>query len=311
MTDTDIEMRLRNSLRELTDTTPLVNPDRPRERPTGAPVSAASSVGNDVGRRPGGKRPSPPERRGRPVRIVAGAVATAVAVAAFALAIAYGPGSSDRRASMTTSARVQAARHLAATVTLRAGDLPGWSGYTTPAPDPASAATVARCIGRRPPLSPPVAAARSKEFTVDNLTVYAQSYTYVMTTAAQAEQVTSLARQRRFPSCDASLERKAIAANSAATAQLSGLKVRVGPAPPGVDEPDSLTVTTTYATRQFGATGASHTDAHTMVVRSGRVVTDVVVSALRSAGPYPVSLFNRLAVTLSQRLAEATRTAGA
>jgi hypothetical protein len=311
MTDTDIEMRLRNSLRELTQTTPLVNPERPPERLTGAPVSAVPLVGNDLGRQPAANWPSSLEHRARPIRAIVVAVAVVVAVAAFAFAVADGPGSSDQRASVP-AARVQSARQLAATVAVRARDLPGWSGFTSPAPDPAALETVARCMGRQGPrLAPPVAALRSKEFAKDNLTVDAQSYTYVMATAAEAAQVTSLERQPRFPWCDASLESKAIEADAASPVHLSALKVVVGPAPAEVEQADSLTVTTTYSTQQVGATGASDTDAHMVVVRSGRVLTDVVVSALLSAGPFPLSLFDRLAGTVSKRLTGATRTAKA
>jgi hypothetical protein len=307
MTPSATEMRLRTALKELTSTTPLANPDHPRERPTVVPASKVSTVELHLGLRPDGDRPLPPRRGSRPVRLIVGTVSAVVAIAGFAVAVAYGPGSSDNGGSRVEIAPAQSARHVAATVELRSRDVPGWSGYRTPAPDPATTEKVARCLGiHNFHVSPPVASARSKDFDTDNLTLYAQSYTDVMATVAQAEKVTSLVRQSRFPSCYATLARNGITADLASYSHLSRLAVAVGPPPPGVNGSDAQTIFTSFSTQEVGAPGSEPFDMRVMLVRIGRVVTDVVVTAALTAGPYPVRLFNRLAVTISKRLARAT-----
>jgi hypothetical protein len=283
VTLTDIEIRLRTAMTELASTTPLANPDHPREGPT-------------------------VRRSRRSMRLVVGTVAAAVAIAGFAVAIAYGPGSSVNGGSRTPTALIPAARHLAAAVEVRSGDLPGWPGYATPPPDPATTATFARCMGNQNPrLSAPVGTARSKQFSTKNLTEYVQSFTYVMATVGQAEQLTARDRRARFPSCYARQNSAAIAANLESSEHVVGQKVLgVGPAPRGVNQSDSLTVSTSYTTQQVGATELEHTVVRLMVVRVGKTVTNLVVSAQLTAGPFPAALFNRLAVTLSRRLASST-----
>jgi hypothetical protein len=288
---TEIEMRLRHSLKELTATTPLANPDHPRA--------------------------GPPGRRSRPQRLAVGAVAAALFIAAFALAVAYGPGSSDNGGSRSAIARAQTARHVAATVELRSEDLPGWPGYNTPTPDLGAAKKLAQCVGiRHSHVLPAVAVVRSKQFDngvpTGSATTYAYSSTYVMATAAQAEQLTSFYRLPRFPSCYAHQTGAAIAAGLESTSHLLGVQVLgVGPAPPGVNTSDSQTVSTSYATQQQGATGVEHSVVRLLFMRIGRVVTFLVVSALLTAGPFPVTLFDRLAVTVSNRLVRATGAATA
>jgi len=311
MTNTDIERRLRTSLTELTSTTPFANPNCPRTQSTAAHASDTRPAGRDGELRTGGEGSSPTRRSIRPVRIVVGAVSAVLFIAGFALAVVYGPGSSDNGGSRSAIAPAQSARHLAAIVELRSEDLPGWSGYNTPTPNPAAAKKLAQCMGiGNPHLASPVAVVRSKQFDSKNVTVYAQSTTYVMATVAQAKQLTAFYRQARLPSCYADQTGGTIAANLESTSHLSGVKVLgVSPAPPGVNTSDSQTISTSYLTQQVGATGMAQTVVQLMFVRIGRLVTYLAVSALLTAGPFPMALFNRLAVTLSKRLADVTRPA--
>jgi hypothetical protein len=154
----------------------------------------------------------------------------------------------------------------------------------------------------------PVATARSKEFNTENLTMYAQSYTDVMATVAQAEHVMSSFRNSRFPSCDSGVARAEVIADVPSSTQVSALKVLVEPGPPGVSGSDSLTIFTSDTTQEAGAQGTVHTVAHLMVLRKGRVVTYLMVSSLLTAGPFPALFFDRLALRLAKRLAGASRT---
>lgn len=108
MTSNEIEARLRSSLKELTDSTPLANPHNPRADHAHAGESKVSAVQIDPSILQGGAdRPQParePELVGTdaPIsggmgrrRLLLGATIAVVVIAAFAFAVAYGPRSSD------------------------------------------------------------------------------------------------------------------------------------------------------------------------------------------------------------------------
>jgi hypothetical protein len=87
----DTEIRLRAALAELTSTTPLISPVRPR---TGtAPVDSVDGAVGLTDVLPPSKGDGGRYRRRN--RILVGAAAVAVGITAFALALSYGPRSSD------------------------------------------------------------------------------------------------------------------------------------------------------------------------------------------------------------------------
>jgi len=191
------------------------------------------------------------------------------------------------------------ASHLAAAVEIRSGDVPGWPGINQPLnlfPQ------LARCMGLPNPLRPaPVGIGRSEEFGGSILNV--QSYTYVFATASQAKRDVSSYRNERLPSCEARLVRKTYSGQN-----LKGVTVSVESAPPGVESaisPDALTTTLTLTFQESGAKGDEQFVAPLMVLRSGRVVTHLTMSASSTTGPFPTALFDRLSVRLSQRLMKA------
>jgi hypothetical protein len=108
VTPNDIEDRLRSSLKELTDRTPIANPDHPREdHATGRasrmpahqidPTITRGIVERTLGSREtestGAKGPS--SRLYGRGRILIGATTAVLVIAAFVLAVVYGPRSSD------------------------------------------------------------------------------------------------------------------------------------------------------------------------------------------------------------------------
>jgi len=119
MTPTDIEVRLRSYLNDLTSTTPLPRPHLPRDSQAMTDQSETSAtIGQTVHVRNAGRLPVGAEyRRGRTAdpdrtprrrgRLLAGVSAAVVIVAGLALAVVYGPRSSDvggRSAEKTTTA---------------------------------------------------------------------------------------------------------------------------------------------------------------------------------------------------------------
>ena len=87
----DTEVRLRAALSELTSTTPLINPDRPRTGTARVDRGDGPVGRTDFG--PPSKGDGRPHRLRR--RILVGAAAAAVGIGGFALALSYGPRSSD------------------------------------------------------------------------------------------------------------------------------------------------------------------------------------------------------------------------
>lgn len=191
------------------------------------------------------------------------------------------------------------ASHLAAAVEIRSGDVPGWPGFNEPVQ---LFPQIARCMGVPDPDRPaPLATGRSEEFGDALLNV--QSYTFVFATSSQAKRVVSLYRNRRLPSCEA----QSVRANYSRM-HVRGVTVSVESAPPGVESAvssDTLTTTLTATVQEPGANGDEQYVSPLMVLRSGRVVTHLLMSASSTVGPFPTALFDRLSVTLSQRLTNA------
>jgi hypothetical protein len=85
-------------------------------------------------------------------------------------------------------------------------------------------------------------------------------------------------------------------------------KVTVGveSAPPGVESAASSdALTTTLTVQQTGVDGDEQDVSPLVILRSGRVVTHLLMSASSRVGSFPTALFDRLSVTLSQRLMNA------
>jgi hypothetical protein len=147
-----------------------------------------------------------------------------------------------------------------------------------------------------------VAIGRSEEF--GDALVNVQSYTYVFASVSQAKRLLSLYRNGRLPSCEAQLVR----ATADSQLHIKEVTVSVEPAPPGVERAlssDALTTTLTTTVQETGAKGDVQYVSPLMVLRSGRVVTRLTMLASSTAGPFPTALFDRLSVTLSQRLMNA------
>lgn len=198
-----------------------------------------------------------------------------------------------------TTPSTPSARHLAAAIEIRSGDLQGWPGFNQPLQ---LFPQIARCMGAPDPLRPaPLAIGRSEEFGDPLLNV--QSYTYVFATASQAKWAVSLYRNRRLPLC----ETQSVRANYSRQ-HIKKVTVSVESAPLGVESAassDALTTTLTTTNQEPGAAGVEQYVSPLLVLRSGRVVTHLIMSASSTVGPFPTALFDRLSVTLSQRLMNA------
>jgi hypothetical protein len=95
------EVRLRAALSELTSTTPLINPDRPRAGTALVDTVDGAVVRTDF---PAPSTGDGSTHRHRNRIILVGAAAAVVAIAGFALALSYGPRSSDVGGSGTGGA---------------------------------------------------------------------------------------------------------------------------------------------------------------------------------------------------------------
>jgi hypothetical protein len=100
MSTNDTEVLLRAALNELTSTTPLINPDRPRTGTALGDTADGAVVRADFPPLYQGDRRRHRHKR----RILVGAAALVVGIAGFALALSYGPRSSDVGGSGTGGA---------------------------------------------------------------------------------------------------------------------------------------------------------------------------------------------------------------